>query len=93
MAAFVIWEQTAATDRDKLEAYRKGVHATIAQFGGKVLGGGVPTAVEGTVTGKRMVVIQFDDLDKANAWYGSDEYGRIKHLRHEGAQGNLIFVG
>ena len=93
MPAFVIWEQTATTDRDKLETYRKSVHATIARHGGKVLGGGAPKAVEGAIAAERIVVIEFENLDKARAWYDSTEYAAIKALRHEGARGNLIFVG
>jgi len=93
MAAFVIWQQIATTDREKLERYRQGVHATISQYGGKVLGGGSPKAIEGTVSGDRMVIIEFENLDKAQAWYASPDYAAIRKFRHEGAQGNLIFVG
>jgi uncharacterized protein (DUF1330 family) len=42
MGAFVIWEQTSTTNRERLETYRKEIHATFAQYGGKLLGGGIP---------------------------------------------------
>ena len=93
MAALVIWEQTATTDRDKLDTYRKNVYATLVRYGGKVLCVGAPTAVEGAVSAERIVVIEFENLSVAHAWYGSAEYAAVKALRHEGAQGNLIFVG
>jgi uncharacterized protein (DUF1330 family) len=39
---------------------------------------------------KRVVVLEFPDMDSLKAWYDSPEYVPLKDVRHRCADANLI---
>jgi uncharacterized protein (DUF1330 family) len=92
MAAFVIAEQLEVTDPKKLEEYGKSVRQTIANHGGKVVAVGAAEPAEGSWKPGRLVVIQFDSMDKAKGWYNSAEYQPLIKIRQAGSRGNLVFL-
>ena len=92
MAAFVIAEQLEVTDPKKLEEYGKSVRQTIANHGGKVVAVGNCEPVEGPWKPGRLVIIQFDSMDKAKGWYNSAEYQPLIKIRQAGSRGNLVFL-
>jgi uncharacterized protein (DUF1330 family) len=47
---------------------------------------------EGSWTPKRLVVLEFESLERAKAWYDSLEYADLKKLRQSASKGNLIFA-
>ncbi len=38
------------------------------------------------------MVLGFESMDQAKAWYYSDEYAELKKLRQSASNGNLIFA-
>ncbi|MCI0864470.1 MAG: DUF1330 domain-containing protein [Chloroflexi bacterium] len=81
------------TDPDTYAKYAAGVPATIAAYGGIYLVRGVSGEVlEGSWTPKRLVVLEFESMERAKAWYGSPEYADLKKLRQSASKGNLIFA-
>ena len=38
------------------------------------------------------MIIEFDDMDKARAWYASDEYRPLKALRQEAVDCNGMLI-
>ncbi len=92
MAAYVIAEQLEVTDPKKLEEYGKTVRDTVAKYGGKVIAAAPGEAAEGNWKPNRLVIIQFDSMDKAKGWYNSPEYQPLIKIRQAGARGNLVFV-
>lgn len=46
--------------------------------------------VEGKNDDTRTVVLKFKDREQANAWYHSEAYQGIVHLRHEATQGRAV---
>ena len=81
------------TDPDTFEKYRAGVPETIAAYGGKYLVRGTSGEVlEGPWTPKRLVVLEFESMERAKAWYDSTEYADLKKLRQSAAKSNLIFA-
>ncbi|MDA1127701.1 MAG: DUF1330 domain-containing protein [Chloroflexi bacterium] len=81
------------TDPDTYSKYAQGVPATVAAFGGRYLVRGASGEVlEGMWTPKRLVVLEFESLDRAQAWYNSPEYADLKKLRQSASKGNLIFA-
>jgi uncharacterized protein (DUF1330 family) len=92
MAAFVIAEQLEVTDPKKLEEYGKSVRQTIANHGGKVVAVGGAEPAEGNWKPGRLVLIQFDSMDKAKGWYNSAEYQPLIKIRQAGSRGNLVFL-
>lgn len=92
MSAYVIAD-IDVRDAAAYETYKQGVQATVDAFGGRFLvRGGEVTAVEGEWRPKRLVVIEFPDMARLEAWYASAQYKPLLDLRLGAAGGNLIKV-
>jgi uncharacterized protein (DUF1330 family) len=73
-------------DPTTFQKYAAQVPGTIAPFGGHYLiRGGKSEALEGEPP-KRFVVLAFDSLEKAKAWYSSPAYQAIVPIRHSSAK-------
>jgi uncharacterized protein (DUF1330 family) len=81
------------TDPVLYEEYRKGVPATIAQYGGRyVARGGAAEGLEGGYAPKRVVILEFPTLERAKAWWDSPEYRPLRAIRQRASRGDLILV-
>ncbi len=92
MAAYVIVE-VEITDPREYEEYKRQVPPTIVQFGGKFLvrGGRVET-LEGGWLPQRLVVLEFDSVERAKAWWSSAAYAPAKQLRQRSSICRMIVV-
>ena len=91
-AAYLIGD-IEVTDPDTYAKYAAGVPDTVAAYGGIYLVRGVAGEVlEGPWTPKRLVVLEFESLERAKAWYNSPEYADLKKLRQSASKGNIIFA-
>ena len=92
MSAYIIAE-VEVTDPEKFEEYRKLVPPTIEAFGGRyMVRGGAIDSLEGDWQPTRLVVIEFDDAERAKAWHGSDLYAPAKALREASSNTRMIVV-
>lgn len=92
MAAYIIAD-VEITDPTTYEEYKKVVPPTISAYGGKFLvRGGKSEKLEGEWVPKRVVILEFESMDKAKAWWASDEYKPPKALRQSASMANLIIV-
>ena len=92
MSAYVIAE-VEVTDPGKFEEYRKLVPATLEAFGGRyIVRGGAIGGLEGGWQPKRMVVIEFDDAERAKAWHDSELYAPARALREASTNTRMIVV-
>ncbi len=67
--------------------------ATIALYGGRYLArGGKTEKLEGDWTPGRLVILQFDSVERAKEWLNSPEYAPIKALRHKAAHSNMVVI-
>lgn len=90
MAGYVIAE-VEIVDPQGFEDYRRLVPATIEKYGGKfVVRGGNTETLEGQWQPKRLVIIQFDSVERAKQWWASEEYREAKALRQRTAITNLV---
>ena len=63
--------------------YASHVAATLPPYGGRYLAaGGRTESIEGTPPASRVSILEFPSMDKAEAWYNSPEYDKIKPVRH-----------
>ena len=70
------------TNPTAYEAYRTRVLPTVEKFGGRFLvRGGDPKAIEGGGFASRVIIIEFDSPEQANAWYHCPEYQAIVPIR------------
>ena len=81
------------TDPDMYTEYAAGVPDTVAAYDGRYLIRGAQGEVlEGSWTPKRLVVLEFESLERVKEWYNSPEYADLKKLRHSASKGNAIFA-
>ncbi len=92
MAAYFIVD-LEVTDRDRFKDYADAVPSTISAYGGRYLiaGGSVET-IEGDWDPKRIIVIEFESLERAREWCGSEKYRELRELRRETSQAKILLV-
>ncbi|MDX1529079.1 MAG: DUF1330 domain-containing protein [Gammaproteobacteria bacterium] len=92
MAAYII-VQVNVNDSKRYEDYKKMVPSTLEPYGGRFLvRGGKVQNLEGSWDPARMVIIEFDSVERAKAWWGSNEYAEAKVLRQATADTEMIVV-
>jgi len=93
MAAYVISE-VEPLDNESFEQYRTLAKASIDEHGGRYLvRAALPEAVEGDwPSQRRLVIIEFADMDTARRWYSSDSYGKALAFRDRALSRRLVFV-
>jgi len=92
MSAYVIVE-IDIVDSAGYEEYKKLAGATVEKHGGKyIVRGGRTEVLEGDWQPKRIVVLQFDSMQRAKNWLHCEEYREPRKMRHRTARTNMILV-
>ncbi len=92
MSAYVIVD-VEVTDQEGFEKYRQMAPASIELYGGKYIARGGDTEIfEGKWQPKRIVILEFENLQQAAKWHQSEEYQEAKTLRNKTANSNMIAV-
>ena len=92
MPAYVIVE-IEVTDPAGYEEYKKLAGATVLKHGGKyIVRGGATEVLEGDWRPKRIVVLEFDSMERAKEWLHCEEYREPRKIRHATAKTNMILV-
>ena len=92
MAAYYVVD-LEVTDPVEFEEYRRLVAPIVASYGGRyVVRGGALEAVEGDWSPKRIVILEFDSMERLRSWYGSDEYRPVMAIRHSSAISKALIV-
>ncbi len=91
MPAYMI-SQVTVTDKEKFQSYLAATQSVAAKFGAKPLAiGAQPKMLNGESDGHQMVfVIQFDTMERLDAWHNSDEYKAIVPLREAGSVQHMV---
>ena len=80
-------------DPDGMRAYSKAAGAAMAGSGVKVLVvDQQPEVLEGEWPATQTVVLEFESVDAARAWYTSDAYQAAAQLRHDAADTDAVIV-
>ena len=75
------------------EEYKKQAAATVHQHGGKyIVRGGKTEVLEGDWKPKRIVLLQFESMERAKEWLNCEEYREPRKMRHRTAKTNMILV-
>src|SRR5580704_5162379 len=91
LPAYVISE-LEVTDPATFQKYSDKAPGTLMASGGRyVVRGGKTVSLEGEPP-KRIVVVAFDSVEKAQAWEDSPAYEAIKPLRHSSAKARVYIV-
>lgn len=90
MAGYII-VQVDVHDAERFAVYRDMVPPTLEAFGGRYLArGGDTQTLDGDWAPKRIVILEFDSVERAKAWWNSDLYAPAKKLREESASSTAI---
>lgn len=90
---YVIFTESI-NDQAGYDGYVMKALPTIVSTGGKpIVVHDNPEVIEGDWHGTRTVVLEFDSVDAARAWYNSPEYQAIVGERHAAAEANAAIVG
>jgi len=93
MAAYIAVD-ISIHDPATYERYKQLAPPSIAAYGGRYLArGGETRVLEGTWQPARFVILEFPDVEKAQAWWESPEYAEAKALRHAAAHSHMLLVG
>jgi uncharacterized protein (DUF1330 family) len=86
MPAYFVYVCQEVLDRAKLETYWREIVPTLEGYGARSLSSYAPfEQLEGEPV-EAVVVVEFPSRERARAWYDSDAYKAIRHLRIEGAR-------
>ena len=92
MAAYYIVD-LEVTDAGEFEEYRRLVAPMVANYGGRyVVRGGALETVEGDWSPNRLVILEFDSMERLKSWYESDEYRPVKAIRHRSAISKAVIM-
>jgi uncharacterized protein (DUF1330 family) len=92
MPAYVIAD-IEITDAELYKEYVKLAPAAVALYGGRYLArGGHTEVLEGDWQPRRLVILEFESVEKAKAWLNSPEYAPARALRQRSARSNLVVI-
>jgi len=92
MTAYVIFDVEVTNPAD-YEGYKQLAAPTVALYGGKYIArGGQTETLEGEWLPKRIVILQFENMERAKAWINSPEYSEARALRHKHSVSKVIVV-
>jgi uncharacterized protein (DUF1330 family) len=93
MSAYILMKITV-TDAEKLKSYQQIAPSIIDKYNGKLLvRGGEVISLEGMNEQRRVVIVEFDSMSEAKAFYYSDEYARAIKLRLGAAEFEMQAIG
>src|SRR5512146_2177038 len=92
MTAYVILD-IDVKDPTTYKGYIDLAPATVEAYGGKYLArAGRTEVLEGEWVPKRLVILQFESIERARVWLDSPEYKPVKRLRHAAAVSNVVTI-
>ncbi|MGF1595498.1 MAG: DUF1330 domain-containing protein [Acidimicrobiales bacterium] len=92
MTAYAIF-RVKVTDPERYEKYKLLSPGAVAAHGGRfIVRGGESEVLEGEPEDRRLVVLEFPDLDAARAFYDSPEYLDARKARAGAAEMQMIIV-
>ena len=92
MPAYIIVE-VEVKDPATYEDYKKLTPGSLEPFDGKfIVRGGAAELLEGEEEPQRIVILEFPTMEKAKAWWSSEEYAPAKALRQSASSTRMIAV-
>ncbi|MEL6919234.1 MAG: DUF1330 domain-containing protein [Bacteroidota bacterium] len=92
MPSFVI-AQLEVFNKKIFVEYLRLVPKTIEAFEGKVIARGVSgTGLEGDWNPQNMVIIEFPSTERANEWWSSQMYSKVKKIRERSAETKMVIL-
>jgi uncharacterized protein (DUF1330 family) len=90
--AYLVVTYRKITSQEKWQAYAKIAGVCIPKLGGKFIIRGMPAAVYEKGMNERVVVVEFDSVQKAKAAHDSPEYAEALRALGDGAERDMRLV-
>lgn len=92
MSAYVIVD-VKIENPETYEVYKGSVGPSLEKYGARFLArGGHAENLEGDWRPERIVVLEFDSLERAKEWWASEEYREPKAMRQSASTTRMIVV-
>jgi len=92
MPAYVVVE-VDVHDHERYDHYKTLAPPAISQYGGRyIVRGGKCETLEGSWNPSRFVILEFENAERARAWWSSPEYAEAKKLRQATATTDMLLV-
>jgi uncharacterized protein (DUF1330 family) len=92
MTAYVIVD-IDVKDPEAYKEYLALAPATIQAYGGRYLArAGRTEKLEGEWIPKRLVILEFESIERAREWLDSPEYTPVKRLRYTASISNMVAI-
>jgi uncharacterized protein (DUF1330 family) len=92
MTAYVVVE-VEVNDTALYEQYKPLAAAAVAAYGGWYLArGGKTVLLEGEKAPERLVILEFESVERALAWWNSPEYAEAKKMRQAASHTRMVVV-
>lgn len=92
MTAYVIFD-IDVKDATVYQEYAALAPAIVEAYGGKYLArAGRTESLEGNWLPGRLVILQFESIERVRAWLDSPEYKPVKRMRHEAAVSKAVVI-
>ncbi len=92
MSAYII-VRANIVNPEKFKEYLRLTPEIISRFGGRhIVRGGDMITLEGPDENRRIVIIEFSNMEQAKKFYNSPEYNKAKKIREGAAEGQMILV-
>ena len=92
MPAYVVID-IEVNDPKRYEEYKRLAPPAIAAYGGRYLArGGHTETLEGDWSPGRLVILEFESVERAKEWWASEEYREAKSLRQRCASARMVTV-
>lgn len=92
MSGYIIIELTIF-DKEEIKKYKELAPETIKDFEGEIIvRGGEKILLEGDWDPQRLVILKFPSVEKAKAWYNSEQYKEVSFYRNKAARTNMIII-
>ena len=92
MPAYVV-ALMSVNDPDTYKKYTDRTPPTVKKYGGRFLTRGEPvTTVEGDAYDGRMVLLEFPDQQKVDAWFADPAYEEAMTFRHASSTMHMLLV-
>lgn len=92
MAAYVVVD-AKSSDPERMAEYRRLSLLAVTKFGGRYLvRGGAYEVLEGDWRPERLVVVEFESMEKAKAFYDSPEYVAARRARAGCSRFDMLLV-
>jgi uncharacterized protein (DUF1330 family) len=83
----------AIHDPEGMKAYARAAVPTIGESGGKaIVHDTTPQVIEGEWHGNQTVVLEFESVEAARAWYESEGYQKAAKMRQAAADSNAVIL-